>query len=115
MINKITNNKISITIGIPIDKNQFASVRPVTIYPIRDIKAIVTAYVVSVLTWMMKLQFTQELTKIVLSQIGEILSPNTEPHRQADKQGTSNLISVCLQIFTTIGINTENSAHIVPS
>ena len=34
MINKITNNKISITIGIPIDKNQFASVRPVTIYPI---------------------------------------------------------------------------------
>ena len=52
MINKITNNKISITIGIPIDKNQFASVRPVTIYPIRDTKAIVTAYVVSVLTYL---------------------------------------------------------------
>ena len=101
--------------GMPTESHTFPPVNPTIRYPINEIIAIVTAYTASVLTCTMKLQFTQELTRIVLSQIGEMLSPNTDPQRHAEMQGTSNVRSVFVQMLTTIGTSTEKPAHVVPS
>ena len=83
-------------------------------YPTRDKIATVQAYTDSVFTWMMYWQRTHELTSTVLSQIGEMLSPKTDPHRHAEMQGVSSLRSVCLQMLHTIGIRTEKPAQVVP-
>ena len=80
--------------GIPTESQTLPPVNPTIRYPINEIIAIVTAYTDSVFTCTMKLHCTHELTRIVLSQIGEMLSPNTDPQRQAEMHGTSSVRSV---------------------
>ena len=51
---------------------------------------------------------------MVVSEMGDVLSPNTLPHRHDASDASRYFAFSPLQIFTTMGISTPNVPHAVP-
>ena len=89
-------------------------VKPATINPINEQTATKEAYGICVVTWSMWLHLAAVEERIVVSDIGEQWSPNTEPANVAARLITVSSGATLWHIVMIIGINIPKVPQDVP-
>ena len=83
-------------------------------YPTRQTHAVTAAYCICVDTWFRWLLCAPALDITVVSEIGEIWSPQTAPASTADTATIIMVGSVSENILTTMGTKIANVPQLVP-